>query len=164
MTYLPQKLYDQIVGSIPIICVDIVPVNSKNGKKYFGVIERKTGPEAGKLALIGGRVYKDEKIIDAIKRTLVNDLSVDRFSFYKCEVSHPIVVEQYMNTDEIEGNYLYDSTKHAISLIYAINIDQAKIKPKNEASDFLWINGVENRIFAYGQNEVIKYFLDYFEA
>ena len=164
MTYLPQKLYDQITESIPIICVDVIPLKSENGKKYFGVIQRKTGPEAGKLALIGGRVYKDEKIIDAIKRTLMNDLSVDDFTFYECEEAHPIIVGQYMHTNNVVGDYMYDQTKHSVSLTYAINIDQAKIKPKNEASDFLWINDADNQIFAYGQNKVIKYFVGHFEA
>lgn len=161
MRLLPKEQYNQVVDSVPIVCVDMVPIKIENGKYYFGVIERNTGPEIGKLALVGGRIYRDETITEAIKRTLATDLGINDFSFYQCEDSKPIIVKQYMQKSEVDGDYLYDPTKHAVALTYAITIN-GDLHPANEASDFVWLKNSKDHQFGYGHEKVIDYFVDFF--
>jgi len=137
--YVSDELYAQITASFPVVCIDVIPVDLANQK--IGVITRATGNEANRLALIGGRIRKDESIKDAILRHLNNDLGITEFSFYKTNNEEtPFTVQQYSHSNsQIDGYDCYDPTKHSIGLTYLITINQTP-DPKSEACDFHWID------------------------
>jgi len=140
--YVSDELYSQVTATFPIICVDVIPFDAKTNR--IGIITRATGKEAGNLALIGGRIQKNESIQEAINRHLVNDLQVNEFTFYSGNTAtRPFYVQQYFHRDTAEnGSDGYDPSKHSIGLNYIINIDETPIA-KAEAANFLWINESE---------------------
>ena len=157
MTYLSEELYRTITDNIPIVCIDIVPVKKVDSSWQIGVATLSTGPEAGKLAIFGGRVQHNETILDAIKRHLSQDLDINNFSFYGINnVARPFHVQEYLHQKTAEPPHCYDPTKHAVSLIYLINLDDEP-KPKNEVSDFRWISRDQvPAISAYNQLVVMN--------
>lgn len=140
--YVSDELYLKITDSVPIVCVDLVPYDAQS--KKIGVITRATGSQAGKLALIGGRVKKNESIDQAIQRHLSTDLDITDFSFYKNNsVIRPFYVQQYYHGEYPgKGFAAFDPTKHAIALSYIIIISGNPIA-KLEASEFHWIDASE---------------------
>lgn len=139
--FLPEDLYETITKNTPIVCVDIIPIK-KTEKWQAGMIRRATGSQAGKLTILGGRIYHSEKIDDAIRRHLKTDLSIDNFAHSShCSEEKPFMVQQYFMKDQADINeYGFDPTKHALALTYLVEIDEQTIIPKNEASEFAWIN------------------------
>lgn len=68
MTFLPKELYDRIEQSIPIACVDFVPVRaSRAGSREIGLILRDS-PHGQVWCHLGGRIQRGETIADAIRR------------------------------------------------------------------------------------------------
>lgn len=150
-------IYQIGVDTLPIICTDVIPVKKDGGVNKIGVILRATGPEAGKLAITGGRIKRDQKVSDAISRHLKNDLATSDWKFHPANTEQrPFYVQQYFQNSTYEKGYGYDPTKHAISLTYVIEITGDPI-PKNEATKFLWISERElTANTAYNHGEVMK--------
>lgn len=65
---LSSKEYELVNNSVPIVCIDIIPLIYSNNSVKLGAIIRATGSESGKVALIGGRIIKNESITEAISR------------------------------------------------------------------------------------------------
>jgi len=160
-SHVSDELYAQITASFPVVCIDVIPVDIV--KQKVGVITRATGKEANRLALIGGRIRKNESINDAILRHLKTDLGVTDFSFYKTNNEDtPFIVQQYSHSaKQVSGYYCYDPTKHSIGLTYLIQINQQP-KPKTEACGYHWIGLNEiPKETAFNQGVIMKKALDF---
>ncbi len=72
MKLIPEKQYRKIVTSVPLPCVDLVVVY--NGKFILG--KRRIKPAEGGWWPPGGRVLIGEKLTDAVKRKLRDDLGI----------------------------------------------------------------------------------------
>lgn len=68
---IEDELYQQIVKSIPILCVDILVSIDKK----FLLIKRNQNPLKGEWWVPGGRVLIGENCIDAAKRKLLEELN-----------------------------------------------------------------------------------------
>lgn len=136
---IKPEIYKLVTDLVPISCVDIIPVRTINDSFAVGVIVRKTGHEAGKIAIIGGGIRKDESIDRAIMRHLNKDLQINNYDLYESHKNsnQPFFVQQYFHKTKSQDTG-YDPTKHAIALNYLIIISEEP-KPKNEANKFLWI-------------------------
>ncbi|HUA13551.1 MAG TPA: DUF4916 domain-containing protein [Candidatus Sulfotelmatobacter sp.] len=156
MDYLPEDLYKTITGAMPIACVDLIPVRKVEDVYQIGVITRATGPESGRQAVLGGRIYLSETIADSISRHLKANLGISTYSFLEGnEVARPFYVQQYFRSETAEPPYGYDPTKHAIALTYLIKF-QETAKPVNEASAFYWIKSDDvPKSSAYNQHLVM---------
>ncbi len=137
--YVSDELYSQVTATFPVICVDVIPFDAATNR--IGVITRATGQEAGGLAMIGGRIQKDESVEKAIKRHLLNDLQIKDFSFYTGNTAaRPFYVQQYFHGNAPKGELKgYDPSKHSIGLTYIIEI-KGTAQPKAEAASFHWID------------------------
>lgn len=160
--YLDNNLYKNISSHIPIICVDILPVKKVNKDWKIGIIKRSTGKEAGKLAILGGRIALNETIPEAINRHLLKDLKVYKFNFYQINnTQKPFYVQQYFLGSESRKPYGFDPTKHAIALTYLVTINEEP-NPRDEASAFSWID--KNQIPtnpAFNQDTVMQEAFNY---
>tara|TARA_B100001250_G_C19575606_1_gene689609 strand:- start:313 stop:648 length:336 start_codon:yes stop_codon:yes gene_type:complete len=67
---LPEEIWRNCVNSMPIFGIDMVIFS-----RTFGVLmgRRINNPAKDKLFVPGGRVYKNERIIDAFNRILLNE-------------------------------------------------------------------------------------------
>lgn len=150
-------VYQLGVDILPIPCADVVLVKKFNNQYKIGVIIRATGSEAGKMAITGGRVKKDQRIIDAISRHLLEDLSIKNWKFVNGNNEQsPFYLQQYFQNSESNNEYGFDPSKHAIAMTYLIETDEDPF-PKNEANKFLWIS--EDQIpkeTAYNHGEVMR--------
>jgi len=157
-----DAVYEIGVDILPIACADIVLVNQNH---QIGTIIRATGPEAGKLALTGGRIKRDQKVIDAISRHLKNDLNITNWKFYSGNSEQfPFFVQQYFQKSFAEKNYGYDPTKHAIALTFLVETSEEP-KPKNEANKFQWISESEiPEITAYNHTVAMKQAFDFLKS
>lgn len=155
--FIPNRLYAKIVRNTPLPCVDIVPVRISGGKLEIGIIERATGSEAGKLAVIGGRIMLNETVTEAIARHLKNDLNIHTFSYHKINSEpRPFLLQQYLKGSTVRGNFGFDPTKHAVTPTYLVRI-QGTPKPSNEASQYHWITKNElPKDSAYNQRYVMS--------
>lgn len=137
---LSQPVYDLMTEVMPLACVDVIPIDiSESGLMRMGTITRAIGPETGKLALLGGRIRKDETIKDAIGRHLNDSFGDDRFDFHEGnDESSPFYVGQFMHMPHTPDRQ-YDPGKHTVTQTYAIDID-GPTTIQNEASGFKWIS------------------------
>lgn len=160
MTYLSEDLYKTIVKNIPLVCVDILPVKKVNEEWRIGIITRATGPETGKPAILGGRIYYGELIKDTISRNLEADLGIKSYKFLEGhDESQPYYVQQYVHADSAKNPLGYDPTKQAVALLYLVKLDDEP-QPKNEASNFYWINKTQiPKAAAYNQQVIMKFVL-----
>ena len=157
MAYLSDDLYQTVTSSVPLVCVDLIPVRRKGDQWNIGLITRATGSEKGKIAILGGRIYHDEAIESAIRRHLEENLGIGKFTLLQGNVlDRPFMVQSYTHSDDVEPNSPYDPTKHAIALTYLIEIE-GEIRSSNEAGDFHWISdGDVPTAAAYNQHVVMQ--------
>lgn len=137
---LERPIFDLVVDSIPIVCVDFLPVHPDLSELRVGIITRATGPERDKPALLGGRVQKDETIAAAIGRHLFGSLGEQEFAYHEGNSEgRPFYVAQYDHDSKtFPGFDGYDPTKHSIGLTYLIDINEPTVV-RDEASDFRWV-------------------------
>ncbi|KKQ74309.1 MAG: hypothetical protein US96_C0035G0013 [Candidatus Woesebacteria bacterium GW2011_GWB1_38_5b] len=134
-----------IIPNMPISCVDVIPVRHTERGYEIGIIKRGTGSQAGKLAIVGGRIFKDEYPNDAIRRHLIKDLNVHGFAHFGKATDHsPFFLQMYAhaNSSQAEG-YGFDPTKQAITLTYLVQIDEQPQPSGDEAIEYLWIDSEE---------------------
>lgn len=162
MSHLPDELFNTVISSIPIICVDIIPVRKLNNAWALGVITRATPPQAGKTTILGGRINYGETVQEAIARHLKTDLGLSKYEFLeKTDQFNPFRIQQFLRAETAGPPFGFDPTKHAISLNYLVEITDTPI-PKNEAKNFFWIN--ESQIpnnCGYNHDLVIKSAFDF---
>ena len=73
MKLIPWRLYKQIIGNVPIACVDIAIV----AQGAVLLVRRKDAPARGQLWLPGGRVLKGEMMKDAAVRKAHEEVGVE---------------------------------------------------------------------------------------
>ncbi len=145
---LSDEEYEHITSIVPIAATDGVPVRLENGKILVGAIVRNTGVYTGKLALIGGRVQKDESLEESLRRHFRTDIGVE-IEFLDPEYKErPMFIAQYKPLPEGSANhdpvFNDDPTKHCISATYLVRIPEgARLNfgegpGGQEASDFKW--------------------------
>ena len=133
---LKRPIYDLITDIMPLLCVDVLPVQDGPSGPRLGIITRATGPERHKPAILGGRINKDETISRAVGRHLLGSLGSAEFTYHQGnDEGRPFYIAQYVHTPSAPGGY--DPTKHAIALNYLIRIPEPK-RVKDEALDFKW--------------------------
>lgn len=139
MTYLPDELYAQVEKSMPIVCVDFIPVrNASDGTLEIGLILRDS-PFGVVWCHLGGRVNRGEAIVQALRRHAKDTLSVDLL----CEPNtQPGYVYEWFPPDiaptdgTVHGD---DPRKHAIGLSYVVTLT-GEPAARNEAQDFEWFS------------------------
>lgn len=70
---IPQELYNQILTHMPIVCVDVCII--KNGKVFLA--KRNNEPCKGEWYIPGGRVQKNEELIQTAKRKAKDETRLD---------------------------------------------------------------------------------------
>lgn len=144
MSFLPADLYAQIEQSMPIACVDFVPVRrDKNGiPAEVGLILRES-PFGQVWCHLGGRIQYGETLANAIQRHSRESLGA---------VPHvgvdpqPMWVYQWFPERVAPSDGLTfgaDPRKHAIGLSFIVDLGEQLITPANEALDFAYFDVAE---------------------
>jgi ADP-ribose pyrophosphatase YjhB (NUDIX family) len=142
MRYLPDDLYGQIERSMPIACVDFVPVRvDPNGLRHVGLILRDS-PHGRVWCHLGGRVQYGETIRNAIRRHAEDTLG----ALVNLEFNpQPAYVYEWFpgSVAPTDGTvYGDDPRKHAIGLSFVVELIGQAIA-KHEALDFAYFPASE---------------------
>ena len=73
MKRIKDALYKQIIGNVPLACVDVAIV--REGAVLL--VKRKDRPARGQWWLPGGRVLKGEKMVETAKRKALEEVGLD---------------------------------------------------------------------------------------
>ncbi|WP_448702965.1 NUDIX domain-containing protein [Mucilaginibacter sp. AW1-3] len=127
---IPSELYQSILKSIPILCVDALIVN---GGKCL-LLLRDNEPAKGTYWFPGGRVHKNELIKDAVLRKVKEETNLT------CVFEKIISVEETMF--EQEGGMATDvHTVNVCCLLHAVNIDELEVDKLH--AGFKWVNALD---------------------
>jgi ADP-ribose pyrophosphatase YjhB (NUDIX family) len=139
MTYLPDELYARIERSMPIACVDFVPVLVRSdGLRQVGLILRES-PHGRVWCHLGGRVQFGETIRHAIGRHARETLQVEVLLEANPQPSY---VYEWFPSDvaPTDGTVFGDDPrKHAIGLSFVVEVDSNPIA-QNEALEFAYFS------------------------
>lgn len=120
--WMSEQEYKLVTSKIPIPTVDLVILrNGKNGWEVL-LIVRKTGYAKGKWCIIGGRIWKGEKIGDTVKRQ-ADDLGVKVKIIPPFNKNFPVMVNDHP---------VQDLTKQSICSVYPVEIIDGRIKKEGE--------------------------------
>jgi ADP-ribose pyrophosphatase YjhB (NUDIX family) len=141
--------------SIPIVCVDILPIRiSEEGTKQAGLIYRDTPHQGRRWCLVGGRLLLNESCRTAILRQMRGTLGPHVEAVLDEPVQATYVAEYF--SDENAGP-LFDPRQHVIALTFVVSVRGA-IVAMGEAFDFKWfdVNGLPDESdFGFGQARVV---------
>jgi len=108
MMFIDQPLFDDIRKSIPICCVDLVFIDSNS---RILLMNRRNNPAKNLLWFPGGRILKDELIINAINRKSLEEVSIKPISATLIDVQETIF--------EVSSDYNF--IIHTINLCHLIS-------------------------------------------
>ena len=134
MTYLPDDVYALVEESVPLLCVDFVPVREAARGREVGLIMRDS-PFGAVWCHLGGRVLRGETLVNALRRhardTLTVDLDIDLNA-------QPGRVYEWFPADlapEDGTEHGQDPRKHSVGLSYVVTL-VGEPSPRNEAIAF----------------------------
>jgi colanic acid biosynthesis protein WcaH len=126
MKHIPQKVYKKIIELVPILCVDLIIRN--NGKILL--VKRKNKPLIGKYWIPGGRVLKNELLIDAVKRKCKNECGLI------CKEAKEIGTYDYIGKDAPFSGI--KSGIHTLSVVFEIKKFTGEVNIDNNHLEYLW--------------------------
>lgn len=129
---IPEKTYKKILSSVPIICVDLLILKQTKikSRKKFLLMKRNNKPLMGQWWLPGGRVYKNESLLDAVKR--------------KCKEECNLLVDKYKKIGIIEYIGVEAPFKnmkdgvHIVSIVYEVTPKNGDILLDSQHNDYNW--------------------------
>ena len=143
---LDNETFQCIVENTPLISIDII-VEHK-GKILLG--KRKNKPAKGYYFTTGGRIYKNEKLQDAIIRIAKEELGI---------VLHNLPVFIGVFEHFYDDGIFENTSTHYINLAYRCQLDSLKNLPKEQHEKY--------RLFSIEelmQSDLVhKYVKDYFK-
>lgn len=121
---ISKKQYKRILRLMPVITVDGVILHNN---RYL-LIKRENEPLKGRFWTPGGRVYKGEKITDALKRKMKEECGLDvkiisLMGFY----------EDFYPKNEFNIDYV-----HTVSFVYMALANTDKVVLDNQSSEYKW--------------------------
>ena len=142
---LDDRTFEAVISSTPLISIDLLV--KKDNKILLG--KRINKPAQGYLFSIGGRVYKNEAIDNAMMRIANNELNISLKS-----------IPKFMGVFEhfYEDSIYQDVSTHYVNLAYEIEIEEAPKLPTEQHNEYQWLTIDE----LLKSKQVHKYVKDYF--
>lgn len=135
VTYLPAETYALIERSMPIACVDFVPMRvTAEGRREVGLILRDS-PFGRVWCHLGGRVNRGETIVGALRRHARDTLNV---CLDIAPNAQPAYVYEWFPQDmaPVDATLFGDDPrKHAIGLSFVVDLE-GDPRAQHEALDF----------------------------
>lgn len=126
--YFSAHEYRFILDRMPIMCVDGIIVNDG---KYL-LVKRKNAPLKGKWWIPGGRIVKGERLTDAFKRKMKEEVGLD------VEI---ISMAGYYDDSFKENEFGLDYV-HTISIVFVATPKNRNVKLDSQSSNFKWADSL----------------------
>ena len=117
--------FKTVIQSVPIASIDILV---KNNNKYL-LGKRINRPAKGYFFSVGGRIMKNEALVDAIARIAHNELNIELLYEPKF-----IGVYEHFYEDSI----FEDVSIHYVNLAYEYEVEQLNKLPCAQHSEYMW--------------------------
>ena len=143
---LDDQTFETVINSTPLISIDLLV--KKDNKILLG--KRINKPAQGYLFSIGGRVYKNETIDNAMMRIAKNELNIELKLMPRF-----IGVFEHFYDDSI----YQDVSTHYVNLAYEIKIEGTLNLPSEQHNEYQWLTIDE----LLKNKQVHKYVKDYFK-
>lgn len=138
--YLPEDLWAQVQSSMPILCVDILPIHRQSVRKVE-LINRRFPDGRAVWCHLGGRVHYGETTDEALRRHLTETLvGVDGITF-SSDPQPDHVMQWFPPSVRSDATYGDDPRKHAVGLTYVVEVPIDVVARKDgEGTDFAWFD------------------------
>jgi ADP-ribose pyrophosphatase YjhB (NUDIX family) len=151
---LPDRLWKTIQASVPVFCVDVVPVRAGTlGAIEIGLILRDTPLQGARWCLIGGRLLLDETIAEAVER----QLSMSVGASLTRTVGSPFVplLVEYGRSFALDRPQ--DPRQHSISATLPVWMSGEGVARGTEAHNFRWwaLNDLNATVMGFGQEHLL---------
>jgi colanic acid biosynthesis protein WcaH len=124
---LDAETFERVVSSTPLISVDLIV--KKEAKVLLG--KRTNRPAQGYWFTIGGRIYKDEKISEGIKRVAKEELNL-------ALEQEPKFLGVY---EHFYDDSIFDKTStHYVNLGFEIEVKELLNLPKEQHTKYKWFS------------------------
>tara|TARA_B110000908_G_scaffold164253_1_gene211997 strand:+ start:381 stop:836 length:456 start_codon:yes stop_codon:yes gene_type:complete len=149
---LSKEDFLNVINYTPLIAFEILV---KCNEKYL-VGMRNNEPAKGYYFNPGGRIYKNETIMDACKRITLKELGIELdFNRFK----------HHMNTQHIYDNNVFNNNynTHYVCMAYIIEItedEKNSLKFDNQHNEFIWLKKGELLNHKLVHNNTKNYFLN----
>ena len=143
-----NDIFHTIVNHTPLISIDFI-VKDKDERILLG--KRRNKPAQGFYFTLGGRIYKNETISNALKRIAVMELGIE----LKEEPKFIGVFEHFYQDS------IFDETStHYINFGYEVKFSSLQNPPKEQHMEYQWFQLDE----LLQSNTVHTYVKDYFKG
>ena len=138
--YIDQNIYNVILSTMPIICVDILVVN-KYGKILL--IKRNELPAKNQWWLPGGRLFKNEELTDCAKRKAKEEIGLD-----DCDVGPIVMSASTKFNDGPQGINV-----HSVNFVYLVIANEPfNVKLDETSSEYGWFREPPMDCHSYVKN------------
>ncbi|MDB4027239.1 NUDIX domain-containing protein [Candidatus Thioglobus sp.] len=142
---LDNQIFKTVVDSAPLVSIDILI--KKDNKILLG--RRVNKPAQSYFFSIGGRINKNETIVNAMVRVVLNELNIELKSVPKF-----IGIFEHFYDDSIYK----DVSTHYVNLAYEYEVEETPDLPTEQHSEYQWF-AVDELL---NSDQVHKYTKDYF--
>lgn len=138
---ISENLYKQILENMPVCCVDLVI--SHQGKALL--VYRTNEPAKNNWWVVGGRILKNERLIDAVKRKAKEEVGLD-VKIEKQIGAYETIFEKGIFPDLKTG-------VHTPVIVYLASLEnpEQEIKVDGTSYDYKWIEEIDQSLHPYIQ-------------
>lgn len=140
--WIPDSLWAAVQDSVPIVCVDVIPVrrDSSGAVARVGLIRRRVPFAAGVMwCHVGGRVNLGEELVAAARRHLADALGPAAARAMASDAQPDHVMQFFREPQPVGSGHGWDPRKHAVALTYVVEVpDHVAACPGGEALSFTW--------------------------
>ncbi|HBA89453.1 MAG TPA: NUDIX hydrolase [Geobacter sp.] len=131
---LSHEEYVRVMETMPVACIDCV-VRNDHGE--YLLVKRDNEPLKGEYWVPGGRLHKGERLEEAVRRKMRQEIGVD-----------VEIIENLGFFEEFFDKTAQDSKGgfHAVSFLFLVRPLQAEIRLDNQSSDWGWFAELPARL------------------
>ena len=123
---------------MPVACVDLVITNGQR----FLMVKRKNKPAKGKWCVPGGRVFKKETLIQAVKRKVREETGLKKFKIIKF-----LAVKEFFSKESEFG-----PSTHTINSVFVVQASsKEQLIPDGQSSEIRWFSKIDKNWIKYAR-------------
>jgi len=129
---ISKEKYRWVVENMPILCIDCIVVH----KGKYLLVKRKQRPLKGKFWLPGGRVFKNERLEQAVTRKMKEEIGID-VKIIKLAGFHEYLFK--------ENEFGVDSV-HTLSAVFYVSPLSMDIKLDSQSDCYIWSDTLPDKL------------------
>jgi colanic acid biosynthesis protein WcaH len=125
---LSNEEFSHVINVTPLVAIDLI-LRNQQGQVLLG--QRRNRPAQGYWFVPGGRIMKNERLLDALKRIAYTELGIELRS------GQMIGTFDHLYDENVFG--LADVTTHYVTIAYQVEIESdSKLIPDAQHEKFEW--------------------------